>query len=237
MSWGYGYYSKPSVASQQKQAEKRKKQLEKKLGELQSIVIQGGKIAKTWWGIAWNKNLESYADFENRIGRGRSYCKNGFILDLRVAEGEITAQVSGSSIYEVMIKIDKLSEKKWGKICAACAKRVENIGALVEGKFPQELADVFMKQGEGLFPTPREIHMYCDCPDIARLCKHIAAALYGVGARLDSDPLLFFKLRGVDPGELIKKSIEEKMQSLLVNAGKKSKRVIADGDVERIFGA
>ncbi|MDR2649662.1 MAG: hypothetical protein LBB94_08105 [Clostridiales bacterium] len=193
------------------------------MGELQPIIIEGGKIAKTWWGMAWNKNLESYADFQNRLGRGRSYCKNGLILDLRVDKGEIAARVSGSSIYMVVIRIDKLSDKKWQAVCTACAKRVESIGALAEGRFPHELADVFMKQGEGLFPSPREIRMSCSCPD---------------SARLDADPLLFFKLRGVDPNELIKKSVEEKMRNLLANAGKKSGRVIADADADmaRIFG-
>jgi len=236
MSWRYSYYDKPSVAEQRKIAEARRKELERKHGELQPIVIEGKKIARNWWGIAWNKNLESYADLANRIERGRSYCKNGFILDLRISEGEITATVSGSSVYNVKIHIEKLSAGKWGSIVAACAKRVENIGTLVEGRFPQELADVFMKQGEGLFPNPKEISMSCDCPDFAMLCKHIAAVLYGVGARLDSDPLLFFQLRGVDPGELIKKSVEEKMRNLLANAGKKSERVIADNDVARLFG-
>jgi uncharacterized Zn finger protein len=238
MSWGYGYhnYSTPSVAEQRKTAERRRKQLEKDIIDLQPIIIQGNKIAKKWWGIAWNKNLESYADFENRIDRGRSYCKNDLILDLRISDGEITAKVSGSNIYNVKIKIEKLPDKHWHGIVATCAKRVENIGALVEGRFPQELADVFMKQGEGLFPNPKEIHMSCSCPDIAMLCKHVAAVLYGVGARLDGEPLLFFKLRGVDSGELIKKSVDEKMQNLLANAGKKSKRVIADKDVARLFG-
>jgi uncharacterized Zn finger protein len=236
MSWGYGYYRKPPVAEQRKTAEKRGKQLAKKFGALQPVIVEGNKIARKWWGIAWNKNLESYADFENRIGRGRSYCKNGLVLDLRIREGEIAAIVSGTSLYNVKINIEKLAEKKWRSIAAACAKRVENIGSLVEGAFPQELADVFMQQGDGLFPSPKEIHMSCDCPDFALLCKHIAATLYGVGARLDSDPLLFFKLRGVDPGELIKKSVEEKMRNLLANAGRKSVRVIADKDVARLFG-
>ncbi|MDR2076286.1 MAG: hypothetical protein LBP61_05060 [Desulfovibrio sp.] len=238
MSWGYSYYnhSQPSVAQQREIAEKRRKKLEKDQVEIQPVIIAGGKIAERWWGIAWNKNLESYADFENRLGRGRSYCKNGLILDLRISEGGIRAQVSGSSVYNVTITIDKLADRHWRGIVAACAKRVENIGTLVEGRFPQELADVFMKQGEGLFPSPKEIHMLCDCPDAAMLCKHIAAVLYGVGARLDRDPLLFFKLRGVDPGELIKKSVEEKMQNLLANAGRKSGRVIADKDIARLFG-
>ncbi|MDR2055742.1 MAG: hypothetical protein LBQ10_07740 [Desulfovibrio sp.] len=224
------------MAEQRRTAERRRKQLEKEHADLQPIIIEGNKIAKRWWGVAWNRNLESYADFENRIGRGRSYCKNGLILDLRISEGEVAAKVSGSNIYNVKIKIEKLADRHWQGIAAACAKRVENIGALVEGAFPQELADVFMKQGGGLFPSPKEIHMSCNCPDFAMLCKHIAAVLYGVGARLDSDPLLFFKLRGVDPGELIKKSVEEKMRNLLANAGRKSGRAIADKDVARLFG-
>ncbi|MDR1826798.1 MAG: hypothetical protein LBR29_00545 [Methylobacteriaceae bacterium] len=234
--WGYEYYDRPSVAEQRKTAEKRRKQLEKKLGEIHPVLIEGRKIAKTWWGIAWNKNLESYADFENRLSRGRSYCTNGFVLDLGIREGEIKAKVSGSSIYDVKVKIDRLDDKKWQKIVTACAQRVENIGSLVEGKFPQELADVFMKRGDGLFPGPRQIHMSCSCPDGATLCKHVAATLYGVGNRLDNDPLLFFKLRGIDPDELIRKSVDEKMKNLLVNAGKKTKRVIPDKDVARIFG-
>jgi uncharacterized Zn finger protein len=236
MSWGYAYYTRPSVAEQRKTAEKRRKELEREIGPLQPVIVEGAKIARKWWGIAWNRNLESYADFENRIGRGRSYCKNGLLLDLRISEGEITAKVSGSNIYNVKIEIEKLADENWRNIVAACAKRVGNIGALAEGEFPQELADVFMKQGEGLFPGPKEIHMSCTCPDFAMLCKHIAAVLYGVGARLDNDPLLFFKLRGVDPGALIKKSVEEKMRNLLANADRKSIRVIADKDVARLFG-
>ena len=203
---------------------------------MEPIFIEGRKISKTWCGVSWCKNLERYADYENRIGRGRSYVKNGFVLDLKIAEGRVTALVSGSGIYEAVIKIDKLNVKKWKNIAAACAKRIDSIAALAEGKFPEELAEIFMRQGEGLFPTPKEIHMNCSCPDSARMCKHVAAALYAVGAKLDADPLLFFTLRGIDPGELIKKSVDEKMKSLLSNAGKKSVRVIADADVGRIFG-
>jgi len=239
MSWGYGYYRKPTVASQRAQAEKRRKQLEKKLGDLQPVLVEGNKIAKTWWGMSWNRNLESYADYSNRIGRGRSYCKNGLVLDLRIAEGQVKAKVSGSSIYDVSIQIDKLPEAKWEKIAAVCAGRVESMEALIEGRFPQELSEAFLKQGDGLFPTPKEISFKCSCPDWASMCKHVAAALYGIGARLDQDPMLFFTLRGVDPAALIKRSVEEKMQSLLANAegaGKKSRRIIGEREASRIFG-
>lgn len=236
MGWGYEYYNKPSVAQQRRSAEKLLVKLRKKDPDIQPVVIEGNKIAKTWWGRAWCENLERYADYENRIGRGRSYVRNGLVLDLRIAEGLITAQVSGSSLYTVKIKIDKLSEMNWKKIAEQSARRIDSIAALVEGKFPEELQEAFMKQGDGLFPSPKEIHMDCSCPDWATMCKHVAAVLYGVGAKLDANPLLFFTLRGIDQTVLIKKSVDEKMKSLLANATKKSGRIIAEKDVERIFG-
>lgn len=68
------------------------------------------------------------------------------------------------------------------------------------------------------------------------MCKHIAAALYGVGARLDEDPILFFRLRGIDFEELLKKSVKEKIQSMLKNAPEKSSRAIDDENVFDLFG-
>ena len=236
MGWGYGYYSTPSLAEQKRRAEKQLAKLRKKDPGIEPVVIEGRKIATTWWGTAWCKNLERYADYANRIGRGSAYVKNGFVLDLCVVEGAIAAQVSGTNLYQVEIEIDRLPEEKWKKIAALCAKRIDSIAALAEGKFPEEFQDAFMQQGDGLFPAPKEIHMKCSCPDWATMCKHVAAALYAVGARLDADPLLFFTLRGIDPTELIKKSVDEKMKSLLANAEKKSRRVIDEMDVGRIFG-
>ncbi|MCL2088407.1 MAG: hypothetical protein FWH14_02880 [Oscillospiraceae bacterium] len=233
---GWEYYRTPSVGERKRQAEKRLTKLRKKDPDIQPIAIEGTKITKTWWGMSWCKNLERYADYENRIGRGRSYVKNGLVLDLRISQGVIAAQVSGSSVYKITIKIDKLPEQKWKGIAEQCANRIDSLAALAEGKFPEEFGETFMQQGSGLFPSPKEIHMDCDCPDWADMCKHIAAALYGVAAKLDTDPLLFFTLRGIDPALLIKKSVDEKMKNLLKNAKKKSKRVIDEKDVGRIFG-
>ena len=236
MGWGYGYYRTPSVAEQKGKAAKRLATLRKKDPGIQPVIIEGTKIANTWWGAAWCNNLERYADYANRIGRGRSYVKNGLVLDLRIAEGEVRAQVSGSSLYTVTIKIDKLPQIKWKKIAEQCANHIDSMAALAEGEFPGEFKEAFLKQGDGLFPSPKEIHLGCSCPDWASMCKHVAAALYGVGTKLDTDPLLFFTLRGINPAELVKKSVDEKMKLLLANANKRSKRVIAAKDVGRIFG-
>ncbi|MDR0828085.1 MAG: hypothetical protein LBN33_09490 [Desulfovibrio sp.] len=234
--WGYSEYV--PVAKRKDQAQKKVEQLRRKNPDLAPVVIEGRKIATTWWGIAWNKNMESYADIANRIARGSSYVRNGYVVDLQINEGLITAQVLGSHLYKITISITKLADKKWTDITKQCAKRITDMAELAEGKFQKEMESVFMRQGEGLFPSPKEINFACSCPDQygTHMCKHVASALYGVGRRLDDDPMLFFRLRGADPGELLRASIEERTAALLLNADRRSKRVIADKDVNRIFG-
>ncbi|MDR0764124.1 MAG: SWIM zinc finger family protein [Synergistaceae bacterium] len=238
--WGgyYGYKLYKPVAEKKAEAQKKLAKLRQKNPDIAPIVIEGRKIAVTWWGAAWNKNLESYADYANRIGRGRSYVMSGMVLDLRIGPGVINAKVSGSrkTPYDVLIRIDKLSEARWKIIVKQCSRRIAGISDLVEGKFPEDLAQIFLKRGTGLFPSPSEIHLDCSCPDWAEMCKHVAAALYGVGARLDHDPTLFFTLRGIDFSELLKKSVEEKIGAMLKNAGKKSGRTLDDADIAGLFG-
>lgn len=234
--WGYPRYV--SVAEKKEKAEKQLAKLKKKNSNLNPIIIQGNKIAKTWWGMAWNKNLESYADYSNRIGRGRSYVKNGFVLDLQIEKGTVKALVagSGSKPYAVTVMIEPLETKKWDSIVKACGNKIGSIEELTAGKFPKELAEIFSLKGKGLFPTPKEIDFSCSCPDWAYMCKHVAAVLYGIGTRFDEDPVLFFTLRGIDVEQLLKKSVEEKMKSMLKNADRKTGRVMEDVDVGQLFG-
>jgi len=96
--------------------------------------------------------------------------------------------------------------------------------------------ELFTKKGSGLFPLPKEIHFNCSCPDWAYMCKHVAATLYGIGVRFDKDPTLFFSLRDINFTELLKKSVAEKMNSMLKNADAVTKRVIRDMDTYELFG-
>jgi len=234
----YGYPEYVPVAKKRENAQKSIEKLKKKNPNISPIIIEGKTIANKWWGKAWNKNLESYADFSNRIGRGRSYVRNGAVLDLKIEKGKMLALVqgSGSKPYSVEISINKLEDKKWQKVIEICNHRIDTMETLLAGKFPKEFDELFSASKNGMFPSPKEIHFSCSCPDSARVCKHIAAVLYGIGARLDEDPILFFKLRDIDFEELLKKSMEDKMQSMLKNADKKSKRVIDDTDVFDLFG-
>ena len=230
--WRFGPYV--SVGERRKIAEKEIAKRRKKDPDIAPVTIDGKKVAKTWWGTAWTNKMESYADFGNRIGRGRSYVKNGLVIDLRINKGEATSVVMGSSPYSVKISITPLGAKNWEKLAAGYGRRIDSLSALVEGRFPKELESGFMDSE--LFPSPKEIKFKCSCPDYAYMCKHVAATLYAIGARFDQDPTLFFSLRGVDFSVLIKKSIDEKMKSLLKNARKKSPRVIKDADIGELFG-
>lgn len=201
------------------------------------VIIEGRVLAKNWWGKAWNHNLESYADYTNRIGRGKSYVRAGKVVDLQIAKGIINARVQGSrrTPYKIEIKIDPLREKIRQKIIEQCGHKISNIEALADGDLPEDMVNLFTS-AEGLFPKPKEIKFDCSCPDWAYMCKHVAAVLYGVGSRFDDDPLLFFELRDIDVGEFIRKSVDDKLNSMLKNAEKGSDRVIEDDKLEKLFG-
>lgn len=204
---------------------------------LNPVKVSDEAIAHTWWAKAWNKNLESYADYKSRIARGRLYLKNDTIIDLVIEKGDVRALVQGSASkpYEVTIKIAPLSEDRWLQLLKVCQHQISSLRDLVEGCFPQGLEKLFKVKGEGLFPSNTEIDFQCTCLDNAVLCKHIAAALYGIGARFDQDPLLFFKLRGIDFKELLSTSIEERVQQMLKKSTVLSHRAINDEDVEALF--
>ena len=238
MGYFDGFPEYVSVADKKAKAGKTLEKLKKKDPGIEPVILDGRTIAKSWWGKAWNFNLESYADYSNRIARGKSYVRNNAVLDLKVSQGKVAALVQGSRAkpYAITVRIDALPSKNWEQVTVLCNHRIDSLEQLIEGKFPKELEVLFTERKYGLFPSPKEIHFECSCPDWASMCKHVAAVLYGIGARLDSNPMLFFELRALDGQELVRKSMEQKLESMLKNAGKKSRREIADKDVSGIFG-
>jgi len=236
--WGWGFAPYVSVAEKRAKAARKLQELKKKNANLCPICLEGSAIARTWWGKAWNQNLESYADYSNRIGRGRSYVRHGAVLDLQIGSGKVDALVQGSRSkpYSVNIQIKPVDHKVWKEIKGASEGKLGSMQELLAGKFPKELGEVFTVQGKGLFPSPKEIQFSCSCPDWATMCKHVAATLYGVGARLDDDPSLFFKLRNVEMKDLVAEAVQDRTRKLLQKAQKTTGRVIAEADVAGVFG-
>jgi uncharacterized Zn finger protein len=238
MAYYDGFPAYVSVAEKRLKAQKSVEKLKKKNPDICPVILTGTKLTKTWWGKAWNDNLESYSDFANRIGRGRSYVRHGAVVDLKITQGEIKALVQGSAAkpYQVTISILPLSEAVWQEITRNCAGKLDSLQELIVGKFPKTLSEVFTAKGKGLFPTSKEIRLQCSCPDGANMCKHVAAVFYGVGARLDEDPALFFVLRNVKMEDLISEAISQKTETFLKKSNVKSRRIIADTDIADLFG-
>lgn len=202
MSW-WRYRPYVSAAQKRAKAEREARRLQKSGKRLSPIRIEGSKIAKSFWGRAWCDNLESYSDYENRLPRGRTYVRNGSVLDLQIRPGEVTAVVSGSSLYHTKITVKPVAAAAWRALKRECAGQVHSLMDLLLGRLSGPVMEVMTRPKTGLFPKPAEIGLSCSCPDWADMCKHVAAALYGVGSRLDENPELLFALRGVDHAELI----------------------------------
>lgn len=235
--WDDGFYSQPTTSELKQKSEASRKNMEKKGKVLEPVVIQGRSIANRWWGQAWCANLERYADFESRLGRGKRYVKTGAVIDLKIEKGRIRAKVQGSrkTPYKVEIRISPLSEERCQGIIGKCGQRVETLEKLLAGDFPVEMKELFTEQ-DGLFPLPQEISFSCSCPDWALMCKHVVAVLYGIGARLDENPSLFFELRGIEMGRFIDVAIANKVELMLKNAGRKSARIIKNERMRELFG-
>lgn len=228
--WG-GFRPYASIPERRKKAEKATAKMAKQGQKVSPVRIVGRMIANTFWGKAWCDHLESFSDYENRLPRGRTYVRNGSVIHLFAGKGKIEALVQGSSLYKVSIEIKSVDDKKWRAILAGCSGEIGSVVELLQGKLSASVMKTITDKQKGLFPLPKEISLSCSCPDWADMCKHVAAVLYGVGARLDQEPELLFKLRHVDHLELINKA------ALKMPAKRSAKaQVIADKDLSRLFG-
>src|SRR5215217_2600012 len=221
------------VAERRKQAAREIEKLRKKGHPVAPVLLEGRTIARTFWGQAWCDNLESYRDFDNRLPRGRTYVRNGAVIDLQISPLEIKAMVSGSSIYRVSVAIEALGPTLWRSICRDCAGGIDSLVELLQGRFSKGVMERICRQDRGLFPKPSDIRFSCTCPDGASMCKHVAAVLYGVGARLDEAPELLFRLRAVDEKDLVADlDTALPIVSRPADAGK----VLETDDISALFG-
>ena len=229
----YGFRPYVSVAARRAQAARELARLQKKGRTISPVAIEGRKIARTFWGEAWCDNLERYSDYANRLPRGRTYVRNGSVVDLQVGSGRVTALVSGSTMYEVNVTVGPVPRARWNAICADCSGAIDSLVELLQGRFSKGVMTRLCEERTGLFPSPKDIVFTCSCPDWASMCKHVAAVLYGIGARLDHQPQLLFTLRNVDQQDLIANAGSD-----LSKQGRRpaSAKVLAHDDLSELFG-
>jgi uncharacterized Zn finger protein len=207
--------------------------LVKKGEKLDPVVLEGRAIAHTFWGKAWCDHLEKHCDFWNRLPRGRSYVRNGSVCDLVIGPGHVAARVVGNDLYRVEIDIKKLPPARWTAIRKSSTGGIASVVELLRGRLSAAVMAIMTHPTNGLFPRPHEIEMRCSCPDYATMCKHVAATLYGVGARLDSRPELLFVLRGVDQMQLIDEAVRS---GGLTDAAAAGPAGIEENELAEVFG-
>ncbi len=221
------------VAERRRRAKRAMEKLRKTGHPVAPVTIGGRLIATTFWGRAWCDNMESYRDYETRLPRGRTYVRNGSVVDLQIAPGRITALVSGSELYRVAITIKETAKTHWQAICADCAGSIDSLVELLQGRFSKGVMERLCRQESGMFPRPSDIRFSCSCLDHASMCKHVAAVLYGVGARLDHKPELLFRLRAVDESNLLAR-IDTSLP--LSKKGPTAEKLLGAEDVSALFG-
>ncbi len=228
----YGWRPYVSVAKRKAKATRHVERLRKQGKTVCPVEIQGRKIATTFWGKGWCDTLESFSDYDNRLPRGRTYARNGSVIDVQINPGHVKALVSGSSIYTVNVTVAPTPKPLWQAAVARCAGKIDSVVELLSGRLSQGVMEVLATTQGGLFPTHSEIRTTCSCPDYATLCKHIAAVLYGIGARLDHEPELLFTLRQVEPLDLIT-AVET---TTLAQPTDPTNQLLADDDLSALFG-
>jgi uncharacterized Zn finger protein len=232
MSYGYFMFApRKSVAARRADAERRIRDAAKRGKPLSPVALDGRTIARTYWGKAWCDNLERYRDFAYRLERGRSYVRSGSVIDLRIGAGKVDATVCGSSLYEVAVAVDAVPPTAWRAIRRDCAGSIGSRVDLLAGKLSDAVMARLCADGTGLFPAPTSIRFTCTCPDYAIMCKHVAATMYGVGARLDRAPELLFTLRRVSLDDLVASALAD-----LPVARPSSSRVLAADGLAALFG-
>jgi uncharacterized Zn finger protein len=234
MRWGWSYKPYVSAGEKRRRASKEATSLIEEGQKLNPVRVEGRTISRSFWGKAWCENLESYSDLANRLPRGRTYLRNGSVVDFQIVPGEIRALVYGSELYRIAIKIEPVQKAEWKALKSDCAGQVGSLMDLLQGKLSAQVMEIITRRETGLFPRPTEISLSCSCPDWAGMCKHVAASLYAVGVRLDESPELLFLLRGADHLELVTEATESVTTG--VSTLSEGSGPLTGDNLEEIFG-
>ena len=164
------------------------------------------KLARSFWGQAWNRNLDTYQDYDTRFDRGRRHLRAGAVVNLQLIGPQVEAHVWDHRLYPVSATFAPLDTEKWAAFRKDSAGEFDSLVALLQGKVSDTLLARIIDPQKGLFPERQALTYRCTCLDDAPLCEHIAAVLYGIGVCFDENAELFFSLRAI--------SIHDWMQTL-----------------------
>ncbi|MBE9562879.1 MAG: SWIM zinc finger family protein [Proteobacteria bacterium] len=194
------------------------------------------KFSRTWWGKRFIEALEGFSDTA-RLGRGRSYARNGKVLNYEIKNGKITAKVKGSinpyfgvykePKYNVSIEIKQISAGQWAKSIKQMATKASVVSRLLLNEVPNNIEDYFDNSSPLLPLNSKDFNTTCSCPDYANPCKHIAGVYYTVASQLDEDPFLLFELRGLSRQQLQQELAKSTLGKVLSSGIDTEEKIVA----------
>jgi len=164
-------------------------------------------FGKTWWGEHWLRSLEN-VDYDNRLPRGASYARNGYVKEVKIKENQIVAKVAGSrpSPYKVNLIVPPFFEEQVDVLMAKIIERPALISKLLNRELDPAILTIAEEVGLKVFPKQwTDFKMQCSCPDWAVPCKHLAAVIYMVSREIDNNPFLVFEIHKVHLLDELKK--------------------------------
>lgn len=153
----------------------------------------------------WLLNAVTAQTDQGRITRGRSYARNGNVLGVDIQQGRIHADVAGSQNepFHVSLQLPYRNGDDLSEVTAGLAEATNGLKQAQAGDIDEELLEI-------LLTAPGEdIRCYCDCPDSASACKHAVAVAEVAATKMDADPMMVFRLRGLDLVQLEKAVSEQ----------------------------
>lgn len=168
------------------------------------MAIQFG---KTWWGEHWLRSLQN-VDYDNRLPRGASYARNGYVKDVKIKGNHIAAKVAGSRPrpYNVTIIVPPFFEEQIEALMNGIVGRPALISKLLNRELDPEILTIAEQNGLKVFPRQwTDFKMQCSCPDWAVPCKHLAAVIYMISREIDNNPFLVFEIHNVNLLDELKK--------------------------------
>ena len=158
-----------SVAERRRKAAREMAKLAKKGHPVSPVVIEGRTIARPSGARPGARTSSATATIANRLPRGRTYVRNGSVVDLQIAPGEVKAQVSGSELYQVDDD-DRAGGQGAleGASARDCAGAIDSLVELLQGRFSKGVMETHLPAGDGPVPLARGDRVrLCSCPDWA----------------------------------------------------------------------
>lgn len=164
-----------------------------------------GGASQHWWTTAWVRLMEGVR-YGASLELGARYARAGQVVELQIASGEASALVQGSrpKPYRVRIQVAPMPLSQWQALAAELARQVAWTARLLNGDLPRDIDQFCQRHGIALLPeSMQHLQTQCNCPNQVTLCKHIGAIWTLLAEEMDRDPLLLFRLRGIERDELM----------------------------------